>query len=663
MSNLLINENSPYLLQHANNPVNWYPWCKEAFQLATKEDKPIFLSIGYSTCHWCHVMACESFENPQTAELLNNFFVAVKVDREERPDIDSVYMSVCQTLTGSGGWPMSIFMTPDKKPFYAGTYFPPYTRYGQTGFPDLLQIIAGQWHSNRDGLLQSAEKIIAHIRHAEAISFAVPTVGNPLSGSAANTDTMGELAVREAIRFFTDNFDWKNGGFGTAPKFPTPHNLIFLAVYAIQNNSSEIMHIMEKTLIQMRKGGIYDQIGYGFSRYSTDSLFLVPHFEKMLYDNALLIIAYTVAYHTTGKSFYLETAEQTAQYIFREMTSIDGGFFSAQDADSDGIEGKFYTFTLEEVLEVLGKKEGNAFAAAFDITANGNFEGTNIPNLLRSNNFTHDFDDALQKLYQYRKSRTQLHLDDKILTAWNSLMIAALSMLNRASKKGIYLYAAMKAQTYIEKNLCSGTALFTSCRHGHHSGHAVLDDYACYTFALTELYKSSLEESYLTKAERICRETVHQFLDETNGGFYLNPADSAELFINPMETYDGAIPSGNSVMAFNLVRLYQLTGKEHYREDAQRQLSFVLSNMQDYPAGHSMSLLAVQLFENPPRHITIVLKETRELEQLRLKLPLTSDITLIHGNSDKRFPLLNDQTTYYVCGQHKCMPPTNTMPL
>ena len=433
MSNQLKSETSPYLLQHAENPVNWYPWCEEAFEKAKTENKPIFLSIGYSTCHWCHVMAHESFEDNKTAEILNKYFISIKVDREERPDIDSVYMSVCQAFTGSGGWPMSIFMTWDKKPFFAGTYFPPQSRYGMPSFSELLNAIANQWYSNKKDLLESAEKIIKHLINTQ---------------SDEKTQTNSDL-IQRAVQILEHTFDSTHGGFGDAPKFPTPHNLLFLMLYAKQHNNSDALKMAEKTLLQMRKGGIFDHIGYGFSRYSTDKYYLAPHFEKMLYDNALLIIAYSSLYSITKNNIYLDTAEKTAEYILNEMTSEDGGFYSAQDADSEGIEGKYYTFSLKEIINILGEENGREFAEVFDITDGGNFEGVNIPNLLKSNNLRAEFQDEIKKLYTYRKNRFKLHLDDKILLSWNSMMIAALSMLYRVTRNKKYLNAAQKSQKFI----------------------------------------------------------------------------------------------------------------------------------------------------------------------------------------------------------------------
>ncbi len=423
MSNKLKNENSPYLLQHSENPVDWYPWNQEAFDKAREEDKPVFLSIGYSTCHWCHVMAHESFEDEETAQILNKYFVPVKVDREERPDIDSVYMSVCQAFTGNGGWPMSIFMTWDKKPFFAGTYFPPRGRYGMPGFTDLLITVKDKWTNSRPELLNSARQVISHLKNYKT----------------ANPDIENDNLEEMALSLFAGNFDKKYGGFGTAPKFPAAHNILFLLLYSWYYNNKNAQDMALKTLCNMRKGGIFDHIGYGFSRYSTDQYFLVPHFEKMLYDNALLVMAYSAAYCVSGDNLYLDTARKTAKYILREMVSEDGGFYSAQDADSEGMEGKFYTFTLDEIIKVLGKHKGILFAKTYNITANGNFEGVNIPNLLESGDIDSDFSEEIKTLYNYRKKRTKLHLDDKQLASWNSIMAAALSMLYRASHKNKYL--------------------------------------------------------------------------------------------------------------------------------------------------------------------------------------------------------------------------------
>ncbi|MCI5845018.1 MAG: thioredoxin domain-containing protein [Oscillospiraceae bacterium] len=642
MSNHLNDAASPYLLQHAENPVDWYPWCEEAFVKAKSEDKPVFLSIGYSTCHWCHVMAHESFEDSRTAAILNKHFISIKVDREERPDIDSVYMSVCQAFTGSGGWPMSIFMTWDKKPFFAGTYFPVHSQYGMPGFSDLLHAIAKQWHDNRTELLQSAEKIMAYLKKAEAI-----------------TDVKEDDLIEDAVQLFKRSFDRIYGGFGTAPKFPTPHNLLFLMLYTSQKHDSYALQMAEKTLLQMRKGGIFDQIGYGFSRYSTDKYFLAPHFEKMLYDNALLIMTYSAAYSMTKNQIFLDTAEKTAEYILREMTAPDGGFYSAQDADSEGVEGKYYTFTLHEIIDILGEEKGKQFAQTYDITADGNFEGVNIPNLLKSNALESDFSEEIKKLYDYRKKRVKLHLDDKILISWNALMITAFSVLYRVSHKEKYLQAAQNAENFIKQNLCDGLQLFTSWRDGKRSEKSFLDDYAFYIASRIELYNSTLDKAYLEKAERFCDEVARQFADAQNGGFFLCEANHTELFMNPKETYDGAIPSGNSVMAYNFVRLYQLTDEEKYCDLAEKQLAYLSAQAQDYPAGHSMFLMAKLLYKNPPDHIVIAVKHDSDLQEIQKQLPFLANVSVVRDSME--YPLKNNKVTYYVCKNHACLPPINCL--
>lgn len=633
--NHLKNETSPYLLQHADNPVDWYPWCGEAFERAKSEDKPVFLSIGYSTCHWCHVMAYENFENSETVELLNKNFISVKVDREERPDIDSVYMTVCQAFTGSGGWPMSVFMTWDKKPFFAGTYFPPTPRFGMPSFRDVLNAVTMQWGTEREKLIQSAENITDMLKNTESVKT------NKVNGDIVET----------AAEMLRESYDSIYGGFGSAPKFPIPHELMFLMYYAKINSDETAQKMAEKTLIQMRKGGIFDHIGGGFSRYSTDRYLLAPHFEKMLYDNALLIIAYSAMYSLTGTKKYLETAMKTAEYVLREMTSPEGGFYSAQDADSEGVEGKYYTFTLDEIMSVLGDK-GKHFSETFDITEHGNFEGVNIPNLLKSGDLDTDFEAEFQKLYEYRKKRTKLHLDDKILLSWNSMMIAAMSMLYRVSHYEKYLCAAENAQRFIEENMSDGEHIYTIFRDGKRSDTAFLEDYAYYIAALIEMYNSTLDNKYLMRAEELCAEAVKRFSDK-NGGF--NMCETTELFKNPKELYDGAVPSGNSIMAYDLIRLHQLTEKEEYRECAEKQLDFMSAQSQDYPSGHCMFLLAKLLNEAPPPRVIISAKGSPDISNL----PFLANVTVVQA--DNKYPLLNERTTFYVCRGNTCLPPSNML--
>lgn len=643
MSNRLKNQSSPYLLQHADNPVDWYPWGEEAFQKAERENKPIFLSIGYSTCHWCHVMAHESFENREIAEILNRDFVSIKVDREERPDIDSVYMNVCQLLTGSGGWPMSIFMTAQQKPFFAGTYFPAVSRHGMTGFRDLLLLIAERWKKNQSELLESAEDIIAHIN----------------SGSSGIQKNINRSLPDLAAESFARSYDKTYGGFGSEPKFPTPHNLIFLMLYAQINSDKTAFGQVEKTLEQMQRGGIFDQIGYGFSRYSTDRYYLVPHFEKMLYDNALLIIAYSVAYKVSGDRTFLDTSEKTAEYIFREMTGTDGEFYSAQDADSEGEEGRFYVWSYEEICGVLGKEKGEKFCKYYGITKQGNFEGKNIPNLLNGNEISADFDREKGILYDYRKSRTELPLDDKVLTSWNSLMICAMSVLYRVTGKEQYLLAAKNAHRFIEENLADGNLLFVSCRNKIRSVKGFLDEYAYYMAALIFLYEVTSESSYLERVEQIAGEVKRQFADE-KGGYFLYGTENASLITRPKETYDGALPSGNSVMAYCLVRISQIISSENYEKDAEKQLAFLAAEAEHYPAGHCMFLISLLLYDHSSQKITVVLSEKDRREEVMIRLPLNAEVKILEKETEE-FKLLNGRTTYYICKNHVCLPPANTI--
>ena len=641
MSNRLKYETSPYLLQHKENPVDWYPWGSEAFERAKEEDKPIFLSIGYSSCHWCHVIAHESFEDNEIAELLNRYFISIKVDKEERPDIDSVYMAVCQAFTGSGGWPTSIFMSAEQKPFFTGTYFPKTSRGGMIGLKELLIAIHEKWNNDRDSLLGESDKIIAHLNNAE------------------NTPENADLGLtHSATAVYEHIYDNKNGGFGRAPKFPTPHNILFLLSYYERYKRNECLQMAEHTLMQMYRGGMFDHIGFGFCRYSTDKKFLVPHFEKMLYDNALLILAYCKAYNITKKTLYLEIAEKTADYILREMTSQEGGFYSAQDADSEGEEGKYYLFTPDEIIGVLGEKDGEAFNRHFDISNIGNFEGKNIPNLLSSDPADKSFDTFLPQLVLYRKKRYSLHLDDKILTSWNSLMIAAMCELYLVSKKDIYLSTAQKAAAFIQKYLCKDDTLYVSFREGKCGVIGFLDDYAAYIFAMLSLYKATLDREYLKLAGRFCEKAISDFGDNT-GGFYLYGNNSEELILRPKETYDGAIPSGNSLMAYNLVRLSLITSDEKYKITAEQQLNFLASKAQYLP-GYAMFLTALLEYDEPPMKVTVVLDEQTDSNNIPLAVPLDAAVSLLPQPTEE-YPLKNGKTTYYVCKGHSCMPATNDL--
>lgn len=641
MSNRLQYETSPYLLQHKENPVDWYPWCNEAFERAKQEDKPIFLSIGYSACHWCHVLAHESFEDNEIAKLLNRYFISIKVDKEERPDIDSVYMSVCQAFTGSGGWPTSIFMTAEQKPFFAGTYFPKTSRGGMVGFKELLIAIHNAWENDKVSLLKQSDSIINHLNTEEKISN--------------NADT--EL-MHSAVSVYSKIYDKKYGGFGRAPKFPTPHNLLFLLSYFNRYKQKECLQMVEHTLLQMYRGGMFDHIGFGFCRYSTDKKFLVPHFEKMLYDNALLILAYSKTYAVTENNLYLEIAEKTADYVLREMTSSVGGFFSAQDADSEGEEGKYYLFTPDEIIKILGKNDGERFNRLFDITQEGNFEGKNIPNLLKSDYTDKSFEIFLPQLLKYRKQRYKLHLDDKILTSWNSLTISALCELYLVSKKEIYLNAAQKADKFIKTHLCKDNTLFVSFRDEKLGVEGFLDDYASYILAQLYLYRATLDSRYSDTATKMCNKVISDFKCN-NGGFYLYGNNSEELILRPVESYDGAMPSGNSLMAYNFVKLSLITSNEEYKHLAVQQLDFISSEASDYPANHAMFLLALLEYNEPPTKITIV-KSKEDVKISPLDFPPDTVINFL-PEPTKEFPLKNKKVTYYVCKNNSCLPPTNDL--
>lgn len=641
--NRLINETSPYLLQHAYNPVNWYPWGEESLAKARTENKPIFLSIGYSTCHWCHVMAHESFEDEEVAELLNTHFVAIKVDKEERPDIDSIYMSVCQAFTGSGGWPTSIFMTPEQKPFYAGTYFSKHSQHGKVGLIELLQTIAEKWVTNKAELIKSADSIVSHLNVTQKYK----------------TDAT-EAILTTAFAQFETMYDGKFGGFGNAPKFPTPHNLLFLLDYYENFKDEKALSMVEKTLTQMYKGGIFDHIGFGFSRYSTDAYYLVPHFEKMLYDNALLMMAYTRAFAVTHRELYQSVAKKIAQYVMRELTDVSGAFYSAQDADSDGVEGKYYVFSDEELVELLGKEKGEAFNAYYGISALGNFEEANIPNLLHQDKLEEKYEKEREQVFAYRKTRTKLHLDDKILTSWNSMMIAAFAMMYRVFGDRIYLETAEKACRFIERNLCEKDKVFVSCRDGRRSNEGFLDDYAWYEFALMQLYEATLEKQYVKRAIQLCKKAVDDFYDEGDGGFFLYGKQNEQLIMKPKETYDGAIPSGNSVMAYNLVKLMQMIEDEKLTKLVKDQLEFMAGAAESYPSSHSFYLSALCRYLYPPAHLVCVLSSSKDKEGLKGQIPLGINLIVLEEES-LEYKLLNGKTTFYLCKNFSCLPPSNQL--
>ncbi|MCQ4635438.1 thioredoxin domain-containing protein [Anaerovorax odorimutans] len=647
--NRLANEKSPYLLQHANNPVNWYPWSEEAFDKAQEEDKPVFLSIGYSTCHWCHVMARESFEDEEVAQLLNRDFVSIKVDREERPDIDSVYMSVCQALTGSGGWPLTIVMTPGKEPFFAGTYFPKRGRSGGVGMIELLEFIHEAWRKDKKKLIAEGQKITSFIKENMETD----------SKGAVSEDTL----IEQAKHYFRKTFDEKWGGFGPMPKFPSPHNLLFL----MEQRDEHSLRMAEKTLVQMYRGGLFDHIGGGFCRYSTDERWLAPHFEKMLYDNALLMLAYAQGYAETGNELYGKVAEKTAAYTKQELTAEEGAFYCGQDADSDGVEGKYYVFSPGEIMDVLGEEEGKEFCARFDITASGNFEGKSIPNRLKDPQYEAiPQEGQLAKLRQYRKERTNLHRDDKVLTGWNGLMIAALCRTARLLRRPEYLERAERAADFIWNNLQQNGYLNARWRQGHAAHAGTLEDYAFFAWGLLECYRSTFCADYLKRAIRIGERMLEQFFDGEHGGCFLYGKDSEQLFIRPKETYDGAMPSGNSVAALVMDRLAFYTGEDRWLCAKEKQREFMKGRAGERPAAHSFFLWQLSREKDDAQLICV---SEGELTATQFNDFDTEVIVKTKANQQtmeeiapflREYPIPKEGAVYYLCRGQRCESPVKS---
>ncbi|MFT9486248.1 MAG: thioredoxin domain-containing protein [Tepidibacillus sp.] len=672
LTNRLIYEKSPYLLQHANNPVNWFAWSDEAFKKAQNENKPIFLSIGYSTCHWCHIMAHESFEDEEVASMLNKHFVSIKVDREERPDVDHIYMTVCQAMTGQGGWPLTVIMTPDKKPFFAGTYFPKKEKYGRPGLMEIISHIAEKWEQDCDGLLKTGDQLVDAIK---------PNLNDFVAGQ------ISEKVIHMAYEQFSQQFDETYGGFGSAPKFPTPHNLLFLLRYWKKYRDEKALHMVETTLQAMHAGGIYDHIGFGFARYSTDNKWLVPHFEKMLYDNALLAYTYLEAYQATKNKEYARIAEEILEYVLRTMTHSEGGFFSAEDADSEGIEGKFYVWTPEEVVKILGKEEGNLFCKVYDITFQGNFEGHSIPNLIqqsleeiaknegiRVEELKQRIDVSRKKLFEVREKRIYPHKDDKILTSWNGMMIAAFAKGAKVLNRTDYSEVSAKAIRFILEHLQRNDGrLLARFREGESAFLGYLDDYAFLIWGLIEQYEATFEVSYLTDALKLNRQMKDLFWDNQKGGYFFYGSDAEELLARPKEIYDGAIPSGNSVAAVNLLRLARITGDPQLEEDANTQLKAFAGSIEQYPRAYSYFLTAIQFALWPTKEIVIAgeLEDERTMDLFNIirDTYLPEAVVLLHpdgkGREDieKIAPFTKDQKkkdsmpTVYVCENYACQAP------
>ncbi len=602
MSNRLQYEKSPYLRQHAENPVDWYPWGKEAFEKAKREDKPVFLSIGYATCHWCHVMSHESFEDPEIAAILNEHFVPVKVDREERPDVDSVYMRACIAANGSGGWPLTAILTPEQEPFFVGTYYPKESRGGLMGLRLLLTNIAESWRTRRQELTETAEAMRDWLRRE-------------VQPAESREENLPQKAAEQLMGIYDEEY----GGFGRAPKFPTPHNLIFLMEYARAAEDGKPRAAVEQTLRQMLRGGIYDHFGGGFCRYSTDREWLKPHFEKTLYDNALMALCLIQAWQDGHMARWRDAAEQTLDYCLRELKAPEGGFYSGQDADSEGQEGAYYLFTPAEVADVLGAETGRHFCECYDVTAEGNFEGKSIPNLLLNNrwNFVPEgYEEYREKLREYRAARMPLFTDTKILAGWNGLLLMALARAAHAFKDRRYLLEAQELADFLLQNMRRDGKLMARLCDGELRFDASLSDHAFVALGLLELYAADFDPRHILDALSLASELPARFADP-KGGYFDTPSDGEKLLLRPKETQDGALPCGNSAAARLFERLFRLTAEESWRALSEKQLAFVKSAAGETPAGCCAGLSALLFTGKGAREIALVLPTEEVPEQAR----------------------------------------------
>ena len=690
MPNRLADAQSPYLLQHAENPVDWHPWGEEAFDKARREDKPIFLSVGYATCHWCHVMERESFEDEEVARLLNEHFVPIKVDREERPDVDALYMTVTQALTGHGGWPMTVLLTPERKPFFAGTYFPKHGRGGRPGMMDMLPQIAASWSGDRERVDGSAEKITEAVREA-------------LARQRATDTALGEDALAAAYNGLSGRFDDEAGGFGGAPKFPTPHNLLFLLREAQRVGGPDTLvgkralQMVEETLRAMRRGGIYDHVGFGFHRYSTDRVWKLPHFEKMLYDQALLAMAYTEAFEVTRDPMYRRTAEEIFTYVERNLTSPEGAFYSAEDADSLNAEGEkeegaFYVWHWNDFMQALGERNGVIAAALFNVDREGNFRdeatremtGANV--LFRTvddgeaaerleiaeEGFRQRIDGIRQELFEVREKRPRPLLDDKVLTDWNGLMIAALAKAARAFGEPTYAERAARAADFLLDTMRTENGrLLHRYRNGDAAISGMLDDYAFLVWGLIELYQATFEPRTLRAALDLNAMMRTHFEDDEQGGFFLAADDSEALLLRQKEYYDGAVPSGNAVAALNNLRLARLTGQTDLEAVADRVMRSS-SEIAEQPMAHTLMMSAAAFAAGPAQEITIAGKPGADdteamLDALRglylpnavvhLRPPGEPEITTLAPYTEAQ-TMHDGNATAYVCEHFACQSPT-----
>ena len=667
LTNRLIHETSPYLRQHAHNPVDWYPWSDEALTKARTEDKPIFLSIGYSACHWCHRMEAESFEDPVTAAIMNEHFVSIKVDREERPDLDAIYMDAVVSMTNAGGWPMSVFLTPDGQPFYGGTYYPPQPRYGMPSFQQVLQSVADAYRNRRQEILGQAARLTKALQRTAYLT--------------AQGGELGTELLDEAVQALDEYFDRDDGGFGSQPKFPQPMTLDFLMADYQRTRSLDTLYMAELTLEKMAKGGLYDQLGGGFHRYSTDAVWLVPHFEKMLYDNSQLLRTYLHAWQITNQPLYRRIVDETIDYVLREMTAPTGGFYSTQDADSEGEEGKFFVWTPQEITATLGAQETAIFAAYYNISPRGNFEGHNILSVTRSAaQVAEQFRLApaevervvaqgRHKLFAVRETRVKPARDEKILTEWNGLMIHALAECGVVTGRADALGAAIKAADFILTNMSQPDGkLYRSHKDGQARFNAYLEDYAAFVRALLSLYESTFELRWLAEASRLTQIIFAQFHDPTNGGFFQTGLDHEQLVVRRKDFIDNATPSGNALAAEALLRLSVLVGNDEYRREASRIVLIMQAMMTRQPTGFGRLLGVVASLLAPSQEVAIVGDPTEPATQALYQevrkryLPHTI-LASKRPEEESMLPLLAGRTLVdgkaaaYVCEHYTCQLP------
>ncbi len=666
MANHLIHETSPYLLQHAHNPVDWYPWGEEAFEKARRENKPVLLSIGYSACHWCHVMAHESFEDEQIAELMNEYFVNIKVDREERPDLDQIYMNAVQMMTHHGGWPMTVFLTPEAVPFYGGTYYPPQDRYNMPGFPRVLISVAEAYRDRQDDIRETGASLVNELQRLSAPSGS----DNPIEV---------ELLDR-AYTSIVRSYDPVHGGFGGAPKFPPAMTLEFLLRTYVRTGNREVLEIVGNTCQKMANGGIYDQLGGGFHRYSTDARWLVPHFEKMLYDNALLSRLYLHYFQLSQNQSARNTVEGILDYVLREMTDPAGGFYSTQDADSEGHEGKFFVWDIKEIQTALGETAAARFCDYYNVTESGNFEGKNIPNVTRSledvavaHNITvselaASLNESKRILFELRESRIKPDRDEKILTAWNGLMLASFAEAGVILNRPDYTDAARRNAEFVLANLRRHGVPLRTWKGGIAKFNGYLEDYAFLIEGLVTLFETTGEYRWLEEARALTDRMIEEFWDNDNKGFFFTGKSHENLIVRSKDYFDNATPSGNSVAAMVLLRLAILTGDENYREIATATLREVSDSIRRYPSAFGYALSAADFLLSTPKEVAIVGNNAADIRPLleetwRTYLPNKVVAPGFDGAQPipllENRPLLNGQPTAYVCEHYTCKQPVN----